>query len=164
MTVSPKMALTFTRGLYRPFLAPLLLSLCWCQNHFRIASSGCWVFIFIVLKSSKCQYFTECYKIRLYALNSIILYPFFLDDVGKSYCLTILWSHEVKSQTRRTTLNKRDLEELKCSLVIVFTCMWFWLCILFQCLQRKVKRSKKMKLFPSPFSHCIRQRAVLQNS
>lgn len=32
MTVSPKMALTFTTGLYRPFLAPLLLSLCWCQE------------------------------------------------------------------------------------------------------------------------------------
>lgn len=30
MTVSPKMALTFTTGLYRPFLAPLLLSLCRC--------------------------------------------------------------------------------------------------------------------------------------
>lgn len=38
MTVSPKMALTFT-GLYRPILAPhfsyLLLSLCWCQKRFQ---------------------------------------------------------------------------------------------------------------------------------
>lgn len=32
MTVSPKMALTFTTGPYRPFLAPLLLSLCWCRE------------------------------------------------------------------------------------------------------------------------------------
>lgn len=76
------------------------------------------MFIFIVIKSSKCQYFTECYEIRLYALISIILYPFFLDVVGKTRAivLTILWSHGSKSQTRKTTLNKNDLEELKCPL------------------------------------------------
>lgn len=53
-----------------------------------VASSGCWVFIFVVIRSSQCQYFTECYEIRLYA-PSIILYPFFLDDVGKTRLVTL---------------------------------------------------------------------------
>lgn len=59
------------------------------------------VFIFIVIKSSKCQYFIKCYEIRLYAL-SIILYLFFLDDVGKtpSYChyFVVTWN---KSQSEK---------------------------------------------------------------
>lgn len=37
-------------------LSPLLVS----GKTSEIASYGCWVFIFIVIKSSKCQYFKEC--------------------------------------------------------------------------------------------------------
>lgn len=80
------------------------------------------MFIFIVIKSSKCQYFTDCYETRLYAL-SIILYPFFLDDVGKrpeilSHHFVV--THGVKSQTRKMTLNKNDLEEKESSLVVTY--------------------------------------------